>query len=111
MKLIGKGHKHRDTAQTKGTLREVVEVAKTFEAAVFANQLMKTARNTQLEQVNFTSKSTFVKSAANSEASTAIVTVFSGVTANHQQPRHQHCPAFGKKMWKVWDQWSFRACL
>ena len=46
VKLIGKGHKHRDTAQTKVTLREVVEVAKTFEATVFANQLMKTARNT-----------------------------------------------------------------
>ena len=27
VKLIGKGHKHRDTAQTKVTLREVVEVA------------------------------------------------------------------------------------
>ena len=30
VKLIGKRHKHRDTAQTKVTLREVVEVAKTF---------------------------------------------------------------------------------
>ena len=58
VKLIGKGHKHRDTAQTKVTLREVVEVAKTFEATVFANQLMKTARNTQQEHVIFTSKST-----------------------------------------------------
>ena len=27
VKLIGKGHRHRDTAQTKVTLREVVEVA------------------------------------------------------------------------------------
>ena len=42
VKLIGKGHKHRDTAQTKVTLREVVEVAKTFSATVFANQLVKT---------------------------------------------------------------------
>ena len=58
VKLIGKGHRHRNTAQTKVTLRDVVEVAKAFEATVFANQLMKTARNTQQEQVNFTSKST-----------------------------------------------------
>ena len=57
VKLIGKGH--RDIAQTKVTLREVVEVAKTFEATVFANQLMKTARDTQQEQVNCTSKSKF----------------------------------------------------
>ena len=43
VKLIGKGHKHKDTAQTKVTLREVVEIAKTFEATMVANQLMKTA--------------------------------------------------------------------
>ena len=65
VKLIGKGHKHKDTAQTKVTLREVVEIAKTFEATMVANQLMKTARDTQQEQVNtqqvnFTSKSTSV---------------------------------------------------
>ena len=58
VKLIGKGHRHRDTAQTKVTLREVVEVAKAFEATKFVNKLMKTARNTQEEQVNSTSKST-----------------------------------------------------
>ena len=38
-------------------LCEVVEVAKTFEATTFANQLMKTARNTQQKQVNYTTKS------------------------------------------------------
>jgi len=53
MKLIGKGHRHA-TTQAKVKLREVVEVAKTFEATVFANQLIKTARNTQQEQVNYT---------------------------------------------------------
>ena len=46
VKLIGKGHRHK-TTQAKVKLREVVEVAKTFEATTFANQLMKTARNTQ----------------------------------------------------------------
>ena len=45
VKLIGKGHRHRNTAQTKVTLG-VVQVAKMFEATVFANQLMKTARDT-----------------------------------------------------------------
>ena len=50
VKLIGKGHRHRNTPQTKVTLREVVEVAKTLEATVFANQLMKTARNTHQDR-------------------------------------------------------------
>ena len=47
VKLIGKGHGHRDTAQSKVTLREVVEIAKSHEATTFANQLMKNARGTQ----------------------------------------------------------------
>ena len=54
VKLIGKGHRHRD-AQPKIALREVVEVAKSFEATTYANQLMKTARGNQ-EQVNFAGK-------------------------------------------------------
>ena len=56
VKLIGKGRRHK-TTQEKVKLREVVKAAKTFEAAAFAEQLMKTARNIQQEQVNFTRKS------------------------------------------------------
>ena len=56
VKLIGKGHRHRDTAQSKVTLREVVKVARRHEATTFANQLMKNARGIQQEQVNFTKK-------------------------------------------------------
>ena len=48
---IGKGHSHK-TTQAKVKLCKLFEVAKTFEATKFANQLMKTARNTQQEQVN-----------------------------------------------------------
>ena len=51
VKLIGKGHRHRDS-QRRVALREVVEVAKSFEATTYTNQLMKTARGNQ-EQVNF----------------------------------------------------------
>ena len=58
VKLISKGHRHRDAAQTKVKLQEVVEIAKNFEATTFANQLMRIARSTQQEQVNFTNKST-----------------------------------------------------
>ena len=58
VKLFGRGHRHRDTAQSKVTLREVVEIAKSHEATTFANQLMKNARGTQQEQVNFTKKTT-----------------------------------------------------
>ena len=47
VEALRKGHRHKTTQEK---LREVVEVAKTFEATTFANQLMKTARNTQQEQ-------------------------------------------------------------
>ena len=56
--MIGKGHRHRDTAHSKVTLREVVEIAKSHEATTFANKLMKNARGTHQEQVNFTKKTT-----------------------------------------------------
>ena len=86
VKLIGKGHRHK-TTQGKVKLREVVEVAKTFEATTFANQLMKTARNAQQEQVNYTTKSPQLSQC-----------FWCG--GKHQQPRHQHCPAMGKKCGK-----------
>ena len=92
VKLIGKGHRHRDTVQTKVTLREVVEVVKAFEATTFANKLMKTARGTQEEQVNFTSKST---SASQGPGSTPPLCYW--CRGSHQQPHQQHCPAFGKR--------------
>ena len=43
VKLISKGHRHRDAAQSKVKLREVVKIVKIFEAITFVNQLMKTA--------------------------------------------------------------------
>ena len=43
VKLIGKGHRHQDAAQTKVKSREVVEIAKSFEATTFASQLIRTA--------------------------------------------------------------------
>ena len=86
VKLIGKGHRH-ETTQAKVKLREVVEVAKTIETTTFANQLLKTARNTQQEQVNYTTKSLQLSQC-----------FWCGW--KHQQPRHQHCPAMGKKCGK-----------
>ena len=58
VKLIGKGHRHQDATQTKVKLRQVVQIAKSFEVTAVANQLMRTAQSTQQEQVNFTNKST-----------------------------------------------------
>ena len=43
VKLISKGHRHRDAAQSKVKSREVVKTVKSFEAATFVNQFMKTA--------------------------------------------------------------------
>ena len=99
VKLIGKGHRHRD-AQTKIALREVVEVAKSFEATTYANQLMKTARGNQ-EQVNFAGKQNVEKEKVKrSEApcyckrSEAPCYWCSG---NQKEPRQQHCPAFRRR--------------
>ena len=79
VKLIGKEHRHK-TTQAKVKLREVVEVAKTFEATTFANQLMKTARNTQQEQVKYTTK-----------LPQSSQCFWCG--EKHQQPCQQYCPA------------------
>jgi len=109
VKLIGKGHKHKNTAQTKVTLREVVEVAKTFEVTMFANQLMKTARNTQQEQVTFTSKSVFANPRQNLKPVQQL-----SVFLVWRQPStapSTALPSIWQKMWKVWDLWSFRAHL
>ena len=54
VKLISKGHRHRDAAQTKVNLWEVVKIAKSFEATTLVNQLLKTTRSTQKEQVTLT---------------------------------------------------------
>ena len=89
VKLIGKGHRHRDS-QTKVALREKVEAAKSFEATTYANQLMKTARGNQ-EQVNFAGKQNVEKE--NVKRSEAPCYWCSG---NHKEPRQQHCPAFRK---------------
>ena len=41
VKLIGKGHRHKGGERSKVSLREVVEVAKAFEATTVTNQLIK----------------------------------------------------------------------
>ena len=43
LKLIGKGHRHRDMPQAKVTLQEVVEVAKSHEATTFEGLSAKRA--------------------------------------------------------------------
>lgn len=66
---------------------------------MFANPLMKTDRNTQQEQKNFTRKSTFANLRKNLNPVQQLSQCFwSG--GNHQQPRQQQCPAFGKRCGK-----------
>ncbi|XP_044167763.1 uncharacterized protein LOC122951779 [Acropora millepora] len=90
VKLIGKGHRHRD-AQTKIALREVVEVAKSFETTTYANQFLKTARGNQA-QLNFPGKQNVGKE--NVKRSEAPCYWCSG---SHKEPRQQHCPAFSRR--------------
>ena len=87
VKLIGEGHRHK-TTEAKVKLHEMVKLAKTFEASTFANQVMKTARNTQQEQVNYTTKSSQLSQC-----------FWCG--GKHEQPRQQHCPAIRKNVENV----------
>ena len=105
VKLIGKGHRHRDVDQTKVTLLEVVEVAKSFQVTTYASQLMKSARSAQQEQENFTTKSTHV------DKSHTATPLCSWCRGSHPGPRQQHCLAFGKRCSKcsIVDH-SARAC-
>ena len=90
VKLIGKGHRHRDS-QTKVALREVVEAAKSFEATTYANQLMKSARGNQ-EQVNFTGNENVEKDDVKRSGAPCY-----WCSGNHKEPRQQHCPTFRKR--------------
>ena len=106
VKLIGKGYRHRDTAQSKVTLREVVDIAKSREATTFANQLIKIVRGTQQEQVNFTKKTT----PQNHSSDTLIAASF-WCRGDHRSSRQHHCPAFGKRCTKYGIIGQFaRAC-
>ena len=106
VKLIGKGHRHRDAAQTKDKLREVVEIAKSFEATTFANQLMRTVRSTHREQVNFMNKST-----RENQTSAPPTPLCFWCRGSHPSPRQHHCPAFGKRCNKCGIVGHFaRAC-
>ena len=106
VKLIGKGHRHRDAAQTKVKLREVVKIGKSFEATTFANQLMRTARSTQPEQVNVTNKST-----RENQTSAPPTPLCFWCHGSHPSPRQHHCPAFSKRCnkWGILDHFA-RAC-
>ena len=90
IKLIGKGHRHRDS-QIIVALREVVEAAKCFEATTYANQLTKTARENQ-EQVIFAGEQRVGKETVKQSEVPCY-----WCSGNHKEPRQQHCPAFRKR--------------
>ena len=95
VKLIGKWHRHK-TTQEKVKLREVVEVAKTFEATTFANQPETHSRSGLTTQPNRPS----------------LHGVF-GVVGNINNPVSNialQC-GNGKKMCKMRHHWPFRARL
>ena len=90
VKLIGKGHRHKDGERAKVSLREVVEVAKAFETTTVTNQLMKTARETQeYEQVNYSNYSTRQKQISRDPCYWC--------NSKHKQPRQKFCPAYSKR--------------
>ena len=81
---------HKDSEPAKVSLREVVEVAKTFEATTVTNQLMKTVRKTQeYEQVNYSNYSTRQKQISRDPCYWC--------NSKHKQPRQKFCPACSKR--------------
>ena len=92
VKLIGKGHRHQDAAQTKVKSREVVEIAKSYEATTFASQLIRTAQSTEQQQVNFPNKST-----RENQTSAPPTPLCFWCRSSHLSPHQHHCSAFGKR--------------
>ena len=86
VKLIGKGHRHQDAAQTKVKSREVVEIAKSFEATTFASQLIRTAQSTRQQQVNFPNKST-----RENQTSAPPTPLCFWCRSSHLRPHQHHC--------------------
>lgn len=73
-------------------MREVLAVAKSFEATTFSIQLMKNAPSAQQEQFNSANKSTPV----DYSHTTAIPMCF-WFCSSYGGPHLQHCPAFSKR--------------
>ncbi|CAB4002062.1 Hypothetical predicted protein [Paramuricea clavata] len=94
---------HKDGERAKVTLREVVEVAKTFEATTVTNQLMKTARETQVyEQVNYNN---------NTKQKQSNRDPCFWCSGQHKQPRQRFCPVYSKRCNKCGTLRHFaRAC-
>ncbi|CAB4006885.1 tRNA-splicing endonuclease subunit Sen34 [Paramuricea clavata] len=101
VKLIGKGHRHRDGDRSKVSLREVVEIAKAYEATTITNKLMKNARESQQEQVNYSNSQR--RQPVNRDRrdftipQQTITRMCSYCGVQHKQPRQEFCPAFRKR--------------
>ena len=105
VKLIGKGHRHKDGERQKASLREVVEIAKAYEATTITNKLMKDARGSQnpSEQVNYSNsqrRQLTIRDLGRQDLDTAQQTMArlcSWCGNYHKQPKQQFCPAVRKK--------------
>ena len=105
VKLIGKTHRHKDGERGKVSLREVVEIAKAYEATTITNKLMKDARGNQnqSEQVNYSNnqrRQSTNRDRGREDVETAKQTMArlcSWCGNYHKQPRQQFCPAMRKK--------------
>ena len=101
VKLIGKGHRHRDGDRSKVSLREVVEIAKAYESTTITNKLMKNARESQQEQVNYSNSQR--RQPVNRDRrdftipQQTITRMCSYCGVQHKQPRQQFCPAYRKR--------------
>ena len=102
VKLIGKGHRHKDGERKKVSLREVVEIAKAYEATTITNKLMKDARGSQnpSEQVNYSNDQR--RQSTNRDRGRAedldttqqtMARLCSWCGNYHKYPRQQFCPA------------------
>ena len=98
VKLIGKGHRHRDGDRSKVSLCEVVEIAKAYEATTITNKLMKNARESRQEQVIYSNSQR--RQPVNRDRrdftipQQTITRMCSYYGVQHKQPRQQFLPCF-----------------
>lgn len=105
VKLIGKGHRHKDGERQKVSLREVVEIAKAYESTTITNKLMKDARGNQNQpkQVNYSSnqrRRSTNRDRGREDLATpqqTMAKLCSWCGSYQRQPRQQFCPAMRKK--------------
>ena len=101
VKLIGKGHKHKNTAQTKVTLRESCRSCQNVRSDCVRESAHENCQEHTTGTSEFTSKSAFANPRQNLKPVQQLSQCF-WCGGNHQQPRQQHCHREPSHPFRAW---------